>query len=332
MISRLNIQGFGAYVPVCRLSNADLEKFVDTSDEWIVTRTGIHNRYKLPDDETAATSGAKAARVALERARMNPDDITHVITATCTPDYLCPNTSCLISASLGIHGTMAFDISAACSGFVYGLEVAQGVVATHPDAKILLVSTEALTRRINWKDRTTSVVFGDGAGAAVLSASAEGPVPEGGVRVEDVVCYADGGQAKLLTMGGGTRRRYEPGDPVGDEFFIHMEGREIYKNAVRTLTGVCHEIVDRNGYTLDDIDIFVPHQANMRIIEAVGQRLAIPDEKVFVNIHNYGNTSAASIPLALNDAWETGVFKPGVLALLATFGGGFTWGAALLRF
>ena len=332
MTSHLSIQGFGAYVPARRLSNADLERLVDTSDEWIVTRTGIRNRHVLADDESGADAGTIAARRALEAAGLAPEDITHVITATCTPDFLCPNTACLISANLGIHGPMAFDLSSACSGFVYGLETARGLVLAHPDAKILLVSTEALTRRINWKDRGTSVVFGDGAGAAVVSACAEGKAPAGGALIEDVVCHADGGQWKLLTVGGGTKQRYEAGDPVDEAFYIHMEGREIYKNAVRTLTNVCHEIVERNGYTLDDIDVLVPHQANLRIIEAVGERLGMGEDRVFVNIQDYGNTSAASIPLALNDAWRAGVFKPGMLALLTTFGGGFTWGAALLRF
>lgn len=332
MTSHLSIQGFGAYVPARSLSNADLEQFVDTSDEWIVARTGIRSRHALADDESASDAGTIAARRALDAAGLDASAITHVITATCTPDFLCPNTACLISARLGIHGPMAFDLSAACSGFVYGLETARGLILARPDAKILLVSTEALTRRINWKDRGTSVVFGDGAGATVVSACANGQVPAKGALIEDVVCHADGCQWKLLTMGGGTKQRYEIDDPVGEAFYIHMEGREIYKNAVRTLTSVCHEIVERNGYTLDDIDVLVPHQANLRIIEAVGERLGMRGDRVFVNIQDYGNTSAASIPIALNDAWRAGVFKPGSLALLTTFGGGFTWGAALLRF
>ncbi|MEG1610912.1 MAG: beta-ketoacyl-ACP synthase 3, partial [Bilophila sp.] len=260
-----------------------------------------------------------------------PADITHVLTATCTPEYLCPSTACTISANLGIQGPMAFDLNAACSGFVYGMELAKGILAGSPQARVLLVSTEALTRRVDWTNRSTSVLFGDGAGAAVLTSGAAtgGTCP---ACVEDVLCRADGTQASLLTVGGGTHTRYEPADPVGSTFYIDMQGRDVFKHAVRRLTSISQEILERNKLHLSDVDLFIPHQANLRIIEAVGDRLDLHGDRVFINVHEYGNTSAASIPLALEDARRQGVIKPGMRVLLATFGGGFTWGAALLRF
>lgn len=332
MTAHISIQGFGFCAPERRVSNAELEKFVDTNSEWIRTRTGIEYRHILSEGETCSGLGTLAAQQALETAKIKASEITHVIMSTSTPDCLCPNTACLISNNLGIHGAMAFDLVAACSGFVYGLEVAQGFILGRPEAKVLLISGEALTRRVNWQDRGTSVVFGDGAGAVILSSAKENNPPAKGAMLEDVICHADGAQSKLLTLGGATKLRYEIGDKIDEDFFIHMEGREIYKHAVRTLTSICHEILERNGYTMEDVDLLVPHQANLRIIEAVSERLGVQDERIFVNIQEYGNTSAASIPLALGDAWKNGIFKPGMLVLLTTFGGGFTWGAALLRF
>ena len=328
-MTAIHILGFGAYTPAQRISNEDLTRLVDTSDEWIVSRSGIRARHMLADGEQNSDAGMQAALEALKDSGLSPDAITHVLTATCTPDYLCcPSTACIISSKLGIHGKMAFDISAACSGFVYGLEVARGLLTSDPHARILLVATEALTRRINWPDRGTSVLFGDGAGAMILAAGDQ----TGKAELQDVKCCADGAQHLLLTVGGGSSRRYEPEDPVQPDFYIQMQGREVFKMAVRSLTAICREVLEKNGLGVNDVDLFIPHQANLRIIEAVGSRLAMEHDKIFVNVDEHGNTSAASIPLALREAWEAGRIKPGMRVLLSTFGGGFTWGAALLRF
>ena len=328
-MTAIHILGFGAYTPERRMSNDELARLVDTSDEWIVSRSGIRARHVLADGEQNSDAGTKAALQALEHANISPESITHVLTATCTPDYLCcPSTACIISSNLGIHGEMAFDISAACSGFIYGLDLAKGILSHSPDANILLVATEALTRRINWQDRGTSVLFGDGAGAMILGAGSS----TGKAQLIDSKCRADGAQHLLLTVGGGSNHRYEPGDAVQPDFYIQMQGREVFKVAVRSLTAICREILSRNELEVGDIDLFIPHQANLRIIEAVGSRLAMPHDRIFVNVDEHGNTSAASIPLALREAWELGRIQPGMKVLLSTFGGGFTWGAALLQF
>ena len=330
-MTAIHIQGLGTYVPTKRITNVDLMSLVDTNDEWIVSRTGIKARHMLADDE----NGTEAALKALEDAGIAAEDITHVLTATCTPDYLCPSTACIISGKIGSHGAMAFDLNAACTGFVYGLDVANSILAGKPGAKVLLVGSEAFTRRLNWEDRTTCILFGDGAAAAVLTNGDAGTpkrcLPSAPL-LRDVRCGADGRQYPLLTVGGGTNRNYKPGDPVQDDFYLQMQGREVFKQAVRSLSAVCSELLEDNGLTLEDIDLFIPHQANLRIIEAVGDRLKLGSEKIFVNLDEYGNTSAASIPLGIGDACAQGRIRPGSRVLLSAFGGGFTWGAALLEF
>ncbi|MFQ9490747.1 MAG: beta-ketoacyl-ACP synthase III [Bilophila wadsworthia] len=333
-MTAIHIQGLGTYVPTKRITNVDLMSLVDTNDEWIVSRTGIKARHMLADDENGSDAGTEAALKALEDAGIAAEDITHVLTATCTPDYLCPSTACIISGKIGSHGAMAFDLNAACTGFVYGLDVANSILAGKPGAKVLLVGSEAFTRRLNWEDRTTCILFGDGAAAAVLTNATPGR-PSGACprpRLRDVRCGADGRQYPLLTVGGGTNRNYKPGDPVQDDFYLQMQGREVFKQAVRSLSAVCSELLEDNGLTLEDIDLFIPHQANLRIIEAVGDRLKLGSEKIFVNLDEYGNTSAASIPLGIGDACAQGRIRPGSRVLLSAFGGGFTWGAALLEF
>jgi len=333
-MTAIHIQGLGTYVPTKRITNVDLMSLVDTNDEWIVSRTGIKARHMLADDENGSDAGTEAALKALEDAGIAAEDITHVLTATCTPDYLCPSTACIISGKIGSHGAMAFDLNAACTGFVYGLDVANSILAGKPGAKVLLVGSEAFTRRLNWEDRTTCILFGDGAAAAVLTNGDAGTpkrcLPS--ARLRDVRCGADGRQYPLLTVGGGTNRNYKPGDPVQDDFYLQMQGREVFKQAVRSLSAVCSELLEDNGLTLEDIDLFIPHQANLRIIEAVGDRLKLGSEKIFVNLDEYGNTSAASIPLGIGDACAQGRIRPGSRVLLSAFGGGFTWGAALLEF
>ena len=334
-MTAIQIQGLGTYVPARRLTNVDLMSRVDTNDEWIVSRTGIKARHILADDENGSDAGREAALKALEDAGMAAESLTHVLTATCTPDYLCPSTACIISGQIGAIGAMAFDLNAACTGFVYGLDMARSILAGNPEARILLVCTEAFSRRLNWNDRTTCILFGDGAAAVVLTAgNAQTPracLPTA-AALRDVQCGADGRQYPLLTVGGGTARAYRPGDPVQDDFFLQMQGREVFKLAVRSLSSVCSELLERNGLSLDDIDLFIPHQANLRIIEAVGDRLKLGSDKVFVNLDEYGNTSAASIPLAIGDACTQKRIRPGSRVLVSAFGGGFTWGAALLEF
>ena len=334
-MTAIHIQGLGTYVPTKRITNVDLMSLVDTNDEWIVSRTGIKARHMLADDENGSDAGTEAALKALEDAGIAAEDITHVLTATCTPDYLCPSTACIISGKIGSHGAMAFDLNAACTGFVYGLDVANSILAGKPGAKVLLVGSEAFTRRLNWEDRTTCILFGDGAAAAVLTNGDAGTPKRclpSAPRLRDVRCGADGRQYPLLTVGGGTNRNYKPGDPVQDYFYLQMQGREVFKQAVRSLSAVCSELLEDNGLTLEDIDLFIPHQANLRIIEAVGDRLKLGSEKIFVNLDEYGNTSAASIPLGIGDACAQGRIRPGSRVLLSAFGGGFTWGAALLEF
>ena len=334
-MTAIHIQGLGTYVPTKRITNVDLMSLVDTNDEWIVSRTGIKARHMLADDENGSDAGTEAALKALEDAGITAEDITHVLTATCTPDYLCPSTACIISGKIGSHGAMAFDLNAACPGFVYGLDVANSILAGKPGAKVLLVGSEAFTRRLNWEDRTTCILFGDGAAAAVLTNGDAGTPKRclpSAPRLRDVRCGADGRQYPLLTVGGGTNRNYKPGDPVQDDFYLQMQGREVFKQAVRSLSAVCSELLEDNGLTLEDIDLFIPHQANLRIIEAVGDRLKLGSKKIFVNLDEYGNTSAASIPLGIGDACAQGRIRPGSRVLLSAFGGGFTWGAALLEF
>ena len=334
-MTAIHIQGLGTYVPTKRITNVDLMSLVDTNDEWIVSRTGIKARHMLADDENGSDAGTEAALKALEDAGIAAEDITHVLTATCTPDYLCPSTACIISGKIGSHGAMAFDLNAACTGFVYGLDVANSILAGKPGAKVLLVGSEAFTRRLNWEDRTTCILFGDGAAAAVLTNGDAGTPKRclpSAPRLRDVRCGEDGRQYPLLTVGGGTNRNYKPGDPVQDDFYLQMQGREVFKQAVRSLSAVCSELLEDNGLTLEDIDLFIPHQANLRIIEAVGDRLKLGSEKIFVNLDEYGNTSAASIPLGIGDACAQGRIRPGSRVLLSAFGGGFTWGAALLEF
>lgn len=323
-----HLHGLGVHVPQRLLTNDDLSRIVDTNDEWITTRTGIKQRHVLADGENASDAGVHAARQALEEAGITAADVTHVLVATCTPDQLCPSVACIVSGKLGCGPVMAMDFNAACSGFIYGLELTRVMLTAHSDATVLLICTEALTRRINWQDRSTCVLFGDGAGAMVLRAT---PGKTKG-QLLDVICRSDGSLQNLITIGGGTMHTYTTGQTVGEDFFVSMQGRDVFKHAVRQMTAVCQEMLQRNGLAIDDVALLVPHQANMRIIEAVGSRLDIPAERVFVNVDSYGNTSSASVPLALADARAQGRLPVNGKVLATSFGGGLTWGAALLQF
>ena len=322
------IRGFGAFVPEKVLTNFDLEQMVDTSDEWIRTRTGIEQRHVVSEGQATSDLTTQAAKVALADAKMNREEISHILVATCTPDAYCPNTACITEDKLGLKGLMAFDLSAACSGFLYGLRLATSLAQTEEDANILLCGGETMSSRINWEDRNTCVLFGDGAGAVVVSATPS----EDSTTIVDTELSSDGSLCDLLTIkGGGSSSPYTVGQAVPEEHFVMMQGREVFKHAVRSMVGVCRTLLERNNLAPEDIDILIPHQANIRIIEAVGKKLTIDSERVYINVDKVGNTSAASIPIALGQAKAAGILEPGKNILLTTFGGGFTWGAALLR-
>ena len=334
MTNSCHICGLGSYVPPKILTNRDLEKLVDTSDEWIMSRTGIRKRHILDSGVNASDAALVAARAALTDAGVSAGELTHIFVATCSPDYFCPSTACLVAGRLGLsarsegHGAhvMCMDFNAACSGFLYGLELARSALALRPDAVVLLIGAEALSRRIDFSDRSTCVLFGDGAGAVVLRGAGTGCL----WRVRDSVCCADGSMHDLIVMGGGSAMEVKKGDALPDDFFLAMQGREVFRQAVRSMTAESLAMLERHGMQVSDIDLFIAHQANLRIIEAVGSRLGIAEDKVFINVQDYANTSAATLPLALDDARSQGRLKPGMKVLLATFGGGITWGAALL--
>ena len=310
---KASLISIAAYTPAKILTNLDLENMVDTSDEWITKRTGIKQR-RIAQDEDTSDLGTKAAKLAIERANLRAKDIDAVICATISPDHFCmPSTACKIAKNLGINSVMTFDISAACTGFIYLLELAKSLIESGNKKNILIIGAEKLSKIVDWTDRTTCILFGDGAGAAVVSADSKN-------EIIDVHTAADGNYAELLIT------------PGGEEKFIKMSGNEVFKVAVQTLTKDVVEILERNKIPSDKIDLFIPHQANLRIIEAVKQRLNFSDEQCVVTVGKYGNTSSASIPMAMNDAYEAGRLKNGDLILLDAFGGGFTWGSALLKF
>jgi len=310
---KASLISIAAYAPPKILTNFDLEKTVETSDEWIVKRTGISQRCIAQDEDTSEL-GTKAAKIALERANLTAKDIDAVICATISPDHFCmPSTACKIAKNLGINAITAFDISAACTGFIYLLELAKSLIESGSKKNVLIIGAEKLSKIVDWTDRTTCILFGDGAGAAVVSAGEEN-------EIIDVHTAADGNYANLLIT------------PGGEEKFIKMSGNEVFKIAVQTLTKDVVDILEKNQIPSDKIDLFIPHQANLRIIEAVKQRLNFTNDQCVVTVGKYGNTSSASIPMAMNDAYEAGRLKKGNLLLLDAFGGGFTWGSALLKF
>ncbi len=329
MHTKFIIRGFGHYAPERILTNADLEKTVDTTDEWITTRTGIKQRHIAAEDQSASDMAYQSSLIALDEAGIAPEELTHIVVGTFTPDSMIPSTACRLQQKLGIKGQMCLDVQAACSGFLYALQTARGYLALDPEAKILVAASEVISRRTNWDDRSTCVLFGDASGAVVLTNGDAEETP----RVIDVMLAADGSLGNLLTVnGGGSGYCYKMGEPVGEEFFVQMQGRETFKHAVRNMSRICDALLDKHGIDKKDIDVLLPHQANQRILEAVGRMFGIPAEKVFSNIERYANTSAASIPVAMSEAVKTGFIKPGNLVLLTSFGGGFTWGSALLQF
>ncbi len=306
----ITLQGLGYYVPEDVLTNFDLEKMVDTSDEWIVTRTGIKER-RIAKKESLLDMAEKASRMALDMAKVSPQDIDAIILATLTPELGFPASACLLQGKLECKRGFAFDISAACSGFLYGLEVARGLIQGNGLKKVLLVGAEKLSSIVNWQDRSTCVLFGDGAGAVVVSDEGEGEILASVMR-------SDGNAWEILYA-----------ERCG---YINMKGRELFKLAIKSMEEVCLEVLQRAGLSVEQIDLFVPHQANIRIVEALAERLNLSMEKVYSNIHKYGNTSAASIPIALTEAYLEGRLKRGDLVLMTAMGGGLTWGATLIRF
>ncbi len=324
-----SFRSIGAYVPEKILSNADLEKMVDTTDEWIVKRTGISERRIAAKDEYTSDMAAKACELAIARSGIAKEEIDLIICATVTPDYFnMPSTACIISDKIGIRDVQAFDISAACSGFVYLLSVAKAFIESGMKKNVLIVGAEKFSSIVDYTDRGTCILFGDGAGAAMICATSN--KEEGFV---DLHASADGSYADFLVTPA-------PGaiHPVSQQVidtglnFVQMKGNETFKLAVKTLTKDVKEILAKNEINSDDIPHFIPHQANYRIIKAVGDALKMKEEQVVLTVGKYGNTSAASIPMAINDIWESGRLQTGELMLLDTFGGGLTWASALLPF
>ena len=329
MSSQCFITGLGMHLPRTLVTNSDLERIVDTSDEWIKTRTGIGSRYFAEADEPCSVLAYHAACKALENAGMTAQDLTHIFVGTFSGDYNLPSTSCLLQDMLGLKGIPSFDLAAACSGFLYCLETARAYANLYPEAKILIVGSEVTTSRINFDDRTTCVLFGDGAGAAVVTGQAN----PGRIQVLDCMLKADGSVGSLLTIhGGGSACKPVLGQTIGPEYFVQMNGRDVFKYAVRCMSEISSTLLERNGLTAADVDLIIPHQANMRIIEAIAKKLDVSMDKIFVNLDRVGNTSAASIPIALSEAVACGRIQSGMKVLLTAFGGGFTWASSLLQF
>ena len=323
------LRSIGAYAPKKILSNSDLAEMVDTSDEWISKRTGIKERRIAAKDETTSDMGVKAATKAIQRSSIQKEDIDMIVCATISPDYFCmPSTATIISKKLGLGNVTAFDISAACTGFVYALSIAKAFIESGMKKNVLIVGAEKLSAITDYTDRGTCILFGDGAGAAIISATDKKQE-----AIIDINTGADGTYADLLmTPNGGTGSPHDALDGEANACFMQMKGNETFKVAVRTLTNDVKEILEANSIESSSIKHFVPHQANYRIIKAVGDALKMKEEQVVVTVAKYGNTSGASIPMAINDIYESGDLKAGELLLLDAFGGGLTWGSALVPF
>ena len=320
------ITGTGRGVPARVVTNFDLEKLVDTSDAWITTRTGIRERRIAGPDEVVSTFAATACRQAMEMAGLGPADIDLIICATVTPDMPIPATACLLQEQLGCKGAAAFDMSAGCSGFIYAQSVAKQFLLTGRYRHVLVVGAELLSKFLDWSDRGTCVIFADGAGAVVMSSGEE---PRG---VLASAMHTDGSMSDFIVIEGGGCKIPPTAESVSaGKHFIRMRGNETFKIAVRSLEDVSREVLDMAGLKPADVDWFIPHQANQRIIDAVGERLGIPAERSYVNIDRYGNTSAASIPIALDEAVREGKVKRGQVVLMAAFGAGLTWAASVVR-
>lgn len=314
------IAGTGSYLPERVMTNQALEALVDTSDAWITERTGIRQRHIAADGEFTSDLAAHASRAALEAAGVDAAEIDLIIVATTTPDQTFPSTACRLQAKLGANGCTAFDMQAACSGFVFALDVAEKFIRTGASRCALVVGAETMSRILDWNDRATCVLFGDGAGAVVLR-------PDTTCGIMNSRLHADGEHIPMLEVPGGVSR----GFPDADSRCVHMQGNDVYRFAVTHLAGIIHEVLEGTGFSPEDIDWVVPHQANIRIISAAARRLGLPIERVVTTVDRHGNTSAASIPLALDVAVRDGRIQPGQLLVFEALGAGFTWGATLLR-
>jgi 3-oxoacyl-[acyl-carrier-protein] synthase III len=323
---RAGILGTGHSYPQGILTNADLEKIVDTTDEWITTRTGIKQRRKAAPGEYTSQFAVRASQEALERAGMDPMEIDLILCATVTPDQILPSTACLIQSQLGAHKAAAMDIVAACSGFLYGLSLADAMIRGGQVKNVLVIGAEILTRYVDYTDRATCVLFGDGAGAAVV-----GPT-EGERGILAVKIRSDGRyEEQLYAPGGGTKGGFTAETIARGDHFFKMKGNEVFKVAVRSMSEISKDVLCQANLKTEDVDLFIPHQANQRITDAVSNMLGVEQSQVYSNIAMHGNTSSASIPIGLDECVEAGRVKTGDVVLLASFGGGFTWGALVMR-
>lgn len=325
-----SIIGTGSYMPAKVLTNDDLSKIVDTSDEWITTRTGIKERRIAADNEATSDLASEAARRAMAAAKVTAEEIQLIIVATVTPDMFFPSTACFVQKKIGATNAVCFDVAAACSGFLYALQVARHFINTGNRTTALVIGAEKLSSLVNWQDRNTCVLFGDGAGAVVIRRAEEGVDAPG--RVLSTVMGSDGNLADLLKVPGGASYCPITPDNVGSRpNTIYMEGRETFKHAVTRMLEASQQALEIAGLKTEDVALVIPHQANARIIGAIAERLGLPPERVFMNLDKYGNTSAATIPVALDEANKAGRLKKGDVVLLVAFGGGFTWASSVLR-
>ena len=324
---RVKVTGAGMYVPKSRLTNEDLEKLVETSDSWIRERTGITERRIAKDGEANSDLSAKAIEDAFKGEKFNPEEIDLIIVATVTPDMMFPSTACMIQQKIGAKNAWGFDLSGACSGFLYALTTGAQFIQTGAYRKVLVVGTDVMSSILNFEDRTTCVLFGDGSGAVVLE-----PASDQQEGIIDFILRSDGSGGKFLFMPGGGSLHPASYETIDKKMhYVHQDGRNVFRFAVKLMTQVSEQILERNGYTTDDISLFIPHQANLRIIQSAVERLNLRPEQVAINIDRYANTTAATIPISLTEVYRQGRIKKGDLLLMASFGAGFTWGSVLMR-
>jgi len=325
-VIRARITGTGSYVPEKVLTNQDIEKFLDTNDEWIRARTGISERHIAADGEQTSDLATRAAERAMEMAGVSAEDLDLIVVGTITGDYPWPATACIVQGNLGAKNAGAFDVSAACSGFLYALSCAIDRVEAGRCKKALVIGAEVLSRIVNWEDRNTCILFGDAAGAVIVEAG------EGDRGILSTHLHADGTQLELLYQPGFGTKHMPSVEAIKEKnYFLHMQGNEVFKVAVRSMSEVANIALQANGMTAEDVDLFIPHQANIRILNATAKKIGLKEEQVYINVNRFGNTSGATIPLALDEANRAGRLKEGDVVLLDAFGGGFTWAATLLR-
>ena len=325
----VKISGTGSYLPDKILSNEDLEKIVDTSDEWITTRTGIKERRIAADTQSTSDLATEAAIAAMSDAKLTSDEIDLIIVATISPDAFFPSTACYVQKNIGAINALCFDVSAACSGFLYAMQIAENFISSGQRKNALIIGAEKLSSMVDWEDRNTCVLFGDGAGAAILTADEEN---EGSKKILASVLGSDGRQTDILHVpGGGSACPITPDNADQKLNAIRMQGREVYKYAVNAMRRAAEQVLEKSHMKVEDVDKLIPHQANLRIIEAITDRMGIPSERTFVNLDKYGNTSAAAVAIALDEANKTQSIKKGDIVLLVAFGAGLTWASSLLK-